>query len=291
MHEVLAKGILSARNGMNLYRGCTHGCIYCDSRSTCYQILHDFEDVEVKKNCLELLDKELGSRRHKGMISTGSMSDPYLPLESQLCYTRRSLELIEKHGFGATVLTKSNLVLRDLDVIKRIHCSTRFVLQMTLTTADPGLCRILEPNVADSQARAEVLFRFREEGIPSVVWLTPLLPFINDTPENLQGILNICRDAGVRGIIWFGAGVTLRSGDREYFYHALDRHFPGLKQKYISTYGESYSVISPRDRELSLLFREFCRNHGILFEPDSVFRFLSKFEEKNKPVQLSFFDS
>lgn len=289
MHEVEVKGILSARNGMNLYRGCSHGCIYCDSRSTCYQMNHVFEDIEVKRNCLEVLESELRRKRTKCMISTGAMSDPYLPLERTLQYTRKSLELIRDLGFGATVLTKSDLVLRDLDVIEAIHRSTRFVLQMTLTTYDESLCAILEPHVASTRRRFEVLQRFREIGIPTVVWLSPILPFINDTKENLEGILTYCKDAGVKGIICFDMGVTLRSGDREYFYAALDRHFPGLKERYIQTYGNAYSLLSPNHPQLMAQVKSFCRENNMLCRPDQVFAYLSEFEEKNRPVQLSFF--
>lgn len=289
MHEVEVKGILSARNGMNLYRGCSHGCIYCDSRSTCYQMNHVFEDIEVKRNCLEVLESELRRKRTKCMISTGAMSDPYLPLERTLQYTRKSLELIRDLGFGATVLTKSDLVLRDLDVIEAIHRSTRFVLQMTLTTYDEALCAILEPHVASTRRRFEVLQRFREIGIPTVVWLSPILPFINDTKENLEGILTYCKDAGVKGIICFDMGVTLRSGDREYFYAALDRHFPGLKERYIQTYGNAYSLLSPNHPQLMAQVKSFCRENNMLCRPDQVFAYLSEFEEKNRPVQLSFF--
>lgn len=290
MHEVDVKGILSAKNGMNLYRGCLHGCIYCDSRSTCYQMLHDFEDIEIKRNSLELLERELSARRKKCMISTGAMTDPYLPLEKKLLYTRRSLELIEKHGFGASILTKSDLVLRDLDIIRRIHHNTRFVLEMTLTTFDDALCRIIEPNVCTTKDRVAVLKAFQAEGIPTVVWLSPILPFINDTMENLEGILSSCKDAGVAAIMNFGMGVTLRSGDREYFYRALDRNFPGLKQKYISEFGDAYSILSPHNKELTSYFNNFCREHNIINTTSEVFKFSSRFEEKNKPVQMSLFD-
>lgn len=288
MHEVDVKGILSARNGMNLYRGCTHGCIYCDSRSSCYNMQHEFEDIEVKRNSLELLEKELARKRKKCMISTGAMSDPYLPLEKQLMYTRRSLELIADQGFGATVLTKSDLVLRDLDVIRRIHRQTRFVLQMTLTTFDEDLCRILEPHVATTRQRVVVLRRFQEEGIPTVVWLTPILPFINDTPENLEGILACCAQAGVQGILCFGMGVTLRAGDRDYFYRSLDRYFPGLKEKYIQTYGQAYSCMSPDHDRLMEAFHRITKEAGIVSDPTAIFSDLARFEEKNRPVQLSF---
>lgn len=190
MHRVQAKSILSPQNGMNLYRGCTHGCIYCDSRSTCYGMEHLFEDVEVKINAPELLEAALSRKRKRGMIFTGAMSDPYNPLEKELCLTRRCLEVIERHGFGAGVLTKSDLVLRDRELLSRIHRQARAVVQMTLTTCDESLCRILEPNVCTTTRRVEVLRAFHEEGVPTAVWLCPLLPFINDSRENLLGLLD-----------------------------------------------------------------------------------------------------
>ena len=228
MHEKQVKSILSAQNGMNLYRGCTHGCIYCDARSTCYQMDHAFEDIEVKSNAAELLEKALKSKRKKCMIGTGAMSDPYLHLEKRLCLTRRSLELIDYYGFGLSIQTKSDLILRDLDLLKSINRKTKCVVSMTLTTYDEALCRIIEPNVCTTGRRAEVLRILKEEGIPTIVWLSPILPFINDTEENIRGILSYCRDASVYGLMLFGIGVTLRDGDRQYFYAQLDQHFPGI---------------------------------------------------------------
>ena len=235
MHYREAKGILSARNGINLYRGCQHGCIYCDSRSKCYHIEHDFEDIEIKSNGLQLLEDALRRNRQPCMVGTGSMSDPYMPLETQLEYTRKSLEIIHRYGCGATVQTKSDLVLRDIDLLERINRSTKAVLQMTLTTYDEALCRILEPAVCTTHRRYEVLREFSSRRIPTVVWLAPILPFLNDTEQNLRGILRYCFDAGVKGINCFGMGLTLREGNREYFYAALDRSFPGLSQRYRET--------------------------------------------------------
>ena len=289
MHYVDVKGILSAQNGMNLYRGCTHGCIYCDSRSKCYQMKHDFEDIEVKRNAPLLLENALRRKRHKCMIGTGSMCDPYLPLEETEQLTRRCLELIDRYGFGFTLITKSDLVLRDLDLLKRIHDKTKCVVQITLTTLDESLCRIVEPNVCTTSRRAEVLQILKREGIPTVVWLSPILPFINDTEENLRGILNICFDANVRGIICFHIGLTLREGDREYYYEKLDEHFPGLKQKYIQTFGDSYICESPSHKSLMRIFREECRRRGVLYTPDAVFSYLHAFEDKKAGEQLSLF--
>lgn len=289
MHFVKAKGILSSSNGINLYRGCLHGCIYCDSRSRCYQMDHVFEDIEVKENAPQLLEQALRSRRKPCMIGTGSMTDPYIPIEEELGLTRRCLELIEKYGFGAIVLTKSDRVLRDLDILRRINDRTKAVVQMTLTTYDESLCRILEPNVSTTRARFEALLRFRDAGIPTVVWLDPILPFLNDTRENLEGILDYCIRARVKGIICFSMGLTLREGSREYFYSRLDRHFPGLKERYIRTYGSRYEVNSPRNAELMALLHETCERHGIMHDNDQVFRYLYTFEQKDTGNQMSFF--
>ncbi|MGN0718663.1 MAG: SPL family radical SAM protein [Anaerovoracaceae bacterium] len=288
MHEVKVKGILSAKNGMNLYRGCSHGCIYCDSRSRCYQMDHDFEDIEVKSNGLELLEDALRRKRNKCMIGTGSMSDPYIPLEKELCYTRGALELICRHRFGATLITKSDMVLRDLDLLQEIHRKTRAVVQMTLTTWDDALCKIVEPGVCPTSRRFQVLKEFQKAGIPTVVWLTPILPYINDTMANLQALLECCVDAGVRGILWFGAGVTLRDGNREYFYQQLDRQFPGMKEQYRKEFGNSYVAASRNDRQLSAMVKDTCGRYGILSEPDRVFAELQRFEEKEGGEQLSF---
>ena len=289
MHFVKVKGILSARNGMNLYRGCQHGCIYCDARSLCYQMNHAFEDIEVKENALELLEAALRSRRRPCMIGTGAMSDPYIPLERELRYTRRALELIEKYGFGVTVLTKSDRILEDFDLLCRINSRTKVVVQMTLTTMDERLCRIIEPGVCTTRDRLEALRKFRDAGIPTVVWLDPILPFLNDTPENIAGIVDACDDAGVRGIINFGMGLTLREGNREYFYARLDRHFPGLKERYIRTYGNAYDVASPDQDALLKLFHERCEKYGIWHDNAQIFRYMSIFEEKEETRQLSFF--
>ena len=289
MHFVDAKGILTGGKGhygMNIYRGCSHGCIYCDSRSTCYQFSHAFEDIEVKQNAPELLEQALKSKRQKGMIGTGSMSDPYMHCEEQLKLTRKCLEIIYKYGFGAAVQTKSDRILRDIDLLEEINNRAKSVVQITLTTWDKQLCQIIEPNVCNTQRRIEVLEAMRERGIPTVVWLTPILPFINDTEENILAILNACAQVKVKGIICFDMGLTLREGDREFYYAALDRHFPGLKEKYISTYGGAYEVPSPQSARLMDLFTTFCRDHGILYRPNECFDYLHQFPEKYQ--QISF---
>lgn len=290
MHFVKAKGILSGDNGMNLYRGCTHGCIYCDSRSKCYQMNHTFEDIEVKENALELLEKALLSKKKRCMIGTGAMTDPYLPLEEQLGLTRGALEIIERHGFGVAVQTKSARILRDLDLLAKINEKSKAVVQMTLTTHDDALCRYLEPNVSVTSERVEALKSFRDAGIPTVVWLCPILPFINDTRENIEGILQSCMDAGVRGILCFDMGLTLREGNREYFYAQLDRYFPGMKQRYIRAYGNRYELNSPRNTELMRLYHRTCENAGMMHDVREIFTYLHAFTEKEICPQTSFFD-
>lgn len=288
MHYVKVKGILSAKNGMNIYRGCSHGCIYCDSRSNCYGFTHEFEDIEVKENAVELLEQALKSKRKKFMIGTGAMCDPYMHIEEKLCLTRQCLELIDKYEFGVAIQTKSERILRDIDLLKSINMKAKAVVQMTLTTYDEKLCKILEPNVSTTRERFEVLMECKKAGIPTVVWLSPILPFINDTEENIRGILNYCVQAGVKGIICFDMGVTLRDGDREYFYHALDKYFPGMKLKYIKNYGNAYELSSPESKRLMEIFREVCKSNGIMYDVEECFRYLNEFPEKY--VQQSLFD-
>lgn len=288
MHKVDAKGILSSSNGMNIYRGCQHNCIYCDSRSLCYGMEHDFEDIEVKQNAPILLEKALKSRRKKCMIGTGSMSDPYIPLERELKLTRKCLEIIDKYGFGAAVLTKSADVLRDLDLFRSINSKSKAVVQMTLTTYDETMCRIIEPNVSSTKERFEALKIFRDNGIPTVVWLDPFLPFINDTEENIRGLLDYCVKAKVKGVICFDIGLTLRNGNREYFYKQLDRHFPKLKEKYIKTYGNSYEITSRNRDKLMKIITDVCRKNRIMYKVNEVFAYLHKYESKEE--QLSLFD-
>ena len=269
MHYVKVKSILSAKNGMNLYRGCLHGCIYCDSRSTCYNMQHKFEDIEIKLNAIDLLEKALKNKRKKCMIGMGSMTDPYIPLENEIQNTRKALELIYKYGFGATLITKSSLVLKDLDILKEINKKTKCVIQMTLTTFNEKLCKIIEPNVSTTKERFEVLKILNQNNIPTVVWLTPILPFINDTKENLIGILNYCAQAKVYGIICFGIGLTLRDGNREYFYKNLDKYFPNLMNMFYKT----------------------CKQHNIICDNNEIFKYLNTFENKeaNGIQQLELF--
>lgn len=287
MHEVNVKGILSVKNGMNIYRGCLHGCIYCDSRSLCYQMKHKFEDVEVKANAVGLLENTLRRKRNKCMIGTGAMSDPYMPIEEKLGNMRKCLEVIERYGFGVTMITKSTKVLRDLDLLKKINEKSKCVVQMTLTTYDEYLCRIVEPNVETTYERFRALEILHDNGIPTVVWLCPILPFINDSEENIRGILDYCVRAKVKGIINFDMGVTLRDGNREYFYKKLDEHFPGLKEKYIRMYGNSYQLSSPNSRQLNMIYKSECIKNGIMCDVNECFEYLNEYEDKYGGEQIS----
>ena len=288
MNFVEAKGILSSNNGMNIYRGCTHGCIYCDSRSKCYGFTHEFEDVEVKMNAPELLERALKSKRKKCMIGTGAMCDPYLHAEEELRLTRRCLELISQYEYGIAIQTKSTRILRDLDLLREINGKAKAVVQMTMTTYNEELCKIIEPAVSTTRERFDALLQFKKAGLPTIVWLTPILPFINDTEENIRGILDYCMEAGVKGIICFGMGVTLRDGNREYFYRALDKHFSGIKNKYIKTYGNAYNLPSPDSERLLQIFRKLCKENGIMYHTQECFQYLYEFPEKY--TQMSLFD-
>lgn len=291
MHFVDAKGILTGsggRCGMNIYRGCTHGCVYCDSRSRCYQFTHPFEDVEVKRNAPELLANALRSKRKRCMIGTGSMSDPYMHCEEQLRLTERCLEIILENGFGAAIQTKSDRILRDIDLLDEINKTAKCVVQLTLTTYDDDLCKLLEPNVCNTRRRLEVLEALWERGIPTVVWLTPILPFLNDTRDNVEAILRECVRVGVKGIVCFDMGLTLREGSREYYYAALDRSFPGMKERYVKWYGNAYELPSPNAKELMGLFHKICEENGVLSDPASCFRFMQELPEQE--AQISLFD-
>ena len=287
MHFINAKSILTPHS-MNIYRGCTHGCIYCDSRSKCYQFTHNFEDIEVKQNAPELLEATLRKKRKRCMVGTGAMGDPYIPIEKELQLTRRCLEIIDRYNFGIALQTKSDLILRDLDLLTHINQKTKAVVQMTLTTADDNLCKKIEPGVCPTSRRFEVLQACHKAGLPTVVWFSPLLPFINDTKENVEGIVDYCARAGVHAIICFGIGVTMREGNREYFYAALDRHFPGLKQRYIQTFGNNYMINSPNNNALMSYLANLCKRSNIILGTDSVFKWMEEFPD-NDPNQPELF--
>ena len=289
MHYTRVKSILSKNNGMNLYRGCSHDCIYCDSRSDVYNMNHSFNDIEVKKNSLELLKKALKNKKERVMIGLGSMTDPYIPLEEKLNYTKEAMKLAYRYSHGFTCITKSDLILRDMDLIKKINEKSKFVVQMTLTCIDDDISKKIEPNVCPTTRRIEVLRKFQENDIPTVVWMTPILPYITDTYENINGLLDACIDLEVKGIICFGMGMTLRDGNREYYYKRLDEHFPGLKSRYINEFANSYGIISPNNKDLMRIFNKKTRNAGIMNNPKEIFEYLHEFPKANKSVQTKLF--
>lgn len=220
------------------------------------------------------------------MISTGSMCDPYMDCEEKLRLTRRCLEIIDNYEFGAVILTKSAKILRDLDLLKSINEKSKCVVQMTLTTYDEKLCQIIEPNVSTTKERFETLKILGDNGIPTIVWLSPILPYINDTRENIEGIMDYCIHAKVRGVVCFGMGMTLREGNREYFYAALDKYFPGIKERYIRRYGSAYELVSDRSRELMEIFRKKCASHGIIHNINECFRYINEFPEPYEQLTL-----
>ena len=287
-HYADYKTIISPGNGMNLYRGCTHGCIYCDSRSFCYQINHDFENIEIKRNAPQIFEEQLKKKKKPCIISTGSMCDPYIHLEEELQITRQCLLLIEKYGFGVSILTKSARILRDLDILKAINKKTRCIVQITLTTYDEDLCRIIEPHVSTTLERFHVLETLHDAGIPTAVWICPILPFINDTEENIRGLMDYCVRAKITGLVSFCFGTTMRDGSRDYFYKCLDGHFPGVKQKYIERYGSEYACYSDGGLRLREITKEICRQHGIIYKHDELSEALYNFEPHEQ--QLSLFD-
>lgn len=290
MHYKEVKAILSPQNGMNLYRGCTHGCIYCDSRSKCYRMNHDFEDIEVKLKADELLEHTLRRKRTKGMIMAGALTDPYVPIEEELQITRRCLNQIERFDFGLAIQTKSNLIMRDIDILDKINRKTKCVVGITMTTYDEELCKKLEPNVCTTKERFSVLLALKERGIPTIVWMNPILPFINDDMDNIKGIMKYCIDAGVYGIMNDGMSLTLRPGSREHYYEQLDRLFPGMKERYIETYGEAYELASPNKDELMAYFRKTCDENNIVHDREELLRFMREYKNKTLGTQMTIYD-
>ncbi|MDE6149488.1 MAG: radical SAM protein [Ruminococcus sp.] len=270
---------------MNLYRGCCHGCIYCDSRCECYQI-DDFDTVKVKENCLQILRDELRRKVRTGVIGTGAMSDPYNPFEKNELVTRHALELIDAYEFGVTVITKSSLITRDIDVYKGIAEHSPVLCKMTITTADDKLCRLIEPHVSVSSERFDALAKMSEVGLFTGITLMPVLPFIEDNEENILRIVGTAHDCGVK-IIYPAFGMTLRQNQRDYYYEQLDKLFPGLSDKYRKFYGDKYNCVSPNAKKLWRVFASECDRFGILYNMKDIIR---AYKQGYGDMQLSFFD-
>lgn len=267
MRTMIAKSlILGPNHNYNVYRGCTHGCIYCDSRSACYEIPPPFEDIIVKVNAPELARSELSKKRQKIMTHSGSMCDPYMPIEKELGLSRRVLEVIRDTGHGTGFLTKNVLALRDLDLMKEIDRKARAVACFTLTTLDDALARIIEPRASLPSERLLALRTFAEAGIVTGVWMTPLLPFLTANEENIVSLVSACASAGVRYIVCFDVGTTMREGSRDYFYARLDESFPGLKKRYMAEYGLDYICKAPDHERLFSVLTAECDRRGILWK-------------------------
>lgn len=282
MKTIPAKSILSgygdgwfgSNYNMNLYKGCSHGCIYCDSRSECYRI-NDFDTVRAKADALTILENDLRSKRKKGIIHSGAMSDPYNPFEKDTEISRGALRLIEKYGFGVVIATKSDLILRDKDILKSIQKHAPAFVNFTVTTADDDLCRRIERHVCPSSSRFRALRELSDAGIEGGILLMPILPFINDTPENILSIVSQAHEAHAR-YIYPAFGVTLRQNQREYFFDRLDEDFPGMKEQYLRYFGDAYSCESPRRGELNTIFTAECKKRGILYKMDDISKYIRK---------------
>lgn len=271
---------------MNLYRGCCHGCIYCDSRSDCYQI-EDFGTVRAKENCLQILRDELRRKIRTGVVGTGAMCDPYSPFEEDEQLTRHALELLDAFEFGAHVLTKSGLIARDADIFCGIAEHSPVLCQVTVTAAEDGLSALVEPNAGRTSERLNALAKLSESGLSTGIVMTPLLPFIEDTEENVLAIVRMAKECGARSVYPM-FGLTMRSGQREYFYQKLEENFPGsgLAERYAKTYGERYVCNSPHIKRLYRIFSEECQRLGLLYEMKDI---IAAYKLGYGDSQLTFF--
>ncbi|SHI64428.1 DNA repair photolyase [Clostridium cavendishii DSM 21758] len=275
---------------MNIYKGCCHGCIYCDSRSECYGIV-DFDRVRAKKDSTLIIRRDLKSKKNKGVIQTGAMSDPYNPFEEKLLLTREGLKQINENGFGVSIITKSPLITRDIDILKQIKKHSPVLVKVTITTFDDELCKQIEPNVAVSSERFKAVKELSDNGIYTGILLMPVLPFINDTEENIKNIVKKAHESGAKFIFAYGMGLTLRGNQREYFYERLLKAFPenkNLVRSYIETYGNRYECSSPKSNQLWKIFKAECTKFNILYRmEDIIVGYRNGYEDK----QISFFNN
>ena len=268
--EILAKTILNTlpqpdrwfglKYNLNLYRGCQHQCIYCDSRSACYQI-ENFAAIQVKTNAVELLDEALAHKRIIGTVGTGSMNDPYMPIERQYNLTGRALQVLARRGFPVHIITKSDLVVRDVETLRQIS-QVYAAVSFSITSADDGLGKKVEPGAPLVSARLKAMQTLAQNGILTGVTMMPILPFLEDSVENILAIVRLAKEHGASYILP-AFGVTMRSGSREFFYAKLDQHFPGVKERYIQRYGERYECSAPNHTALADAFYTACQEAGI----------------------------
>lgn len=268
---------------MNLYRGCQHGCIYCDTRSDCYGI-GELSDIRFKRNAVTLLEKELAGRRRRGTVTTGSMHDPYMPVEKTAELTREALRRLALHRFGVHVITKSDLVTRDIDILTEIG-RTYAAVSLTVTTSDDALAGRLEPGAPSPSKRFAAMAKLARSGIYAGITLMPTLPWITDDPEALRDLIRRAADSGARYIL-FLPGMTLRDTCRSYFYNQLDKGFPSLRPMYEKRFGNSYVCDAPNAGRLWQIFQEECSKAGIA----TLMRFYTPPPDKPRPAQLSLFD-
>lgn len=272
---------------MNLYRGCCHGCLYCDSRSGCYRI-EGFDTVRVKADALRIFRDDLARKARPAFISMGSMSDPYNPFEKELELTRHALELMDAYSCGAAIATKSPLITRDMDILASIQAHSPVICKLTVTTADDALAAKIEPRAPAPSRRLAALSALSEAGVFCGVLLMPVLPFLEDSDESVLAVVEGAARAGAR-FIYPALGVTMRQGQREHFLDGLERAFPGreLKARYLRQYGDRYQCASPRAGALWKAFTAACREKGILYDMKSIIRAAtSGYEDR----QLTFFD-
>ena len=269
---------------MNLYRGCCHGCIYCDSRSSCYHI-EDFDMPKGKENALAMLEKELSGKREKGVVGLGSMSDTYNPFEKQYELTRGALKLLHEHGFGVSLETKSDLILRDTDLLKAISEKNNAIIKITITTPHDDLSGVIEPHVCVSSKRFQAIKELTDNGIFAGILMTPVLPFITDREEDIKELVKLAHESGAR-FIYTWMSVTLRDNQRDYYYEKLDKHFKGLKEKYIRYYGERYNCAVPNRNRLYRIFTEECSRYGILHDMKDIISAYKKETEKSRQLSL-----
>lgn len=248
------------RYSMNLYRGCQHQCIYCDSRSECYRI-ENFEDIIVKENAVELLRKELKKITRKEIIGTGSMNDPYMPIEKEIELTRNALKVIRDFKFPVHIITKSSLVLRDIDVIKEIS-KTYATVSVTITTVNDQLSAVIEPHATVSSKRFETIKILRENNIQAGVLMMPVLPFITDNEENIEGIVEKSAEVNASYVLP-AFGMTLRDRQKNYYFEMLQNIDKKIYDKYLKYYRGQYSFNSPDFKRLQHFFHILCKKHHI----------------------------
>ena len=270
---------------MNLYRECPHGCIYCDSRSLCYHIDH-FDLVKRKENALMILERELMTKRKKGVVGIGSMSDTYNPFEKTYLQTRQALELIKRYGFGVSIDTKSDLILRDIDILKQINMNHNVIIKITITTPHDQLSKIIEPHVCVSSKRFQVIKKLSQNGLFVGILLTPVLPFLTDKEEDIKEMVKLAYQSGARFIVTY-FGMTLRDRQRDYYYQQLDHYFPGLHQQYLKYYGNHYQCYSLKAKALYQIFIKECHRYGILYKMEDI---IQAYQKERKPKQLSLFE-